>query len=217
MRSILLATILSASTLVTNVRTADACGGGGYGYEWQTTAHAIATPSGNQRGGSFALMWDRLDPKSGATVKLARLDTKSYDQSTSAFNRRLPDATRLTLLGPSGTKLFEASSTVWLDLAFDKEGAREAVELPKGQFVVALAGHYKDATWTDFQVIHGSTITSFTADKLHFTIHHGGDRSFALNGSRMKGYPLGIVTVRNARYVAIAIGDSYTDVQLVKI
>jgi hypothetical protein len=217
MRSILLATILAASTLVTNVRTADACGGGG-SYEWHPTAHAIATPSGNpERGASFALMWERLDQKSGATVKLARLDTMSFDHSTSAFNRSLPDATRLTLLGPSGTKLFEASSTVWLDLAYDKEGAREAVELPKGQFVVALAGHFKDATWTDLQVIHGSTITSFRADKLHFTIHHGGDRSFVLNGLRMKGYPLGIVTVRKARYLAVAIGDSHTDMQLVKI
>lgn len=216
MRSILLVAVLAASTLISTVRVADACGGG-YQYEWQPTAHAIATPQVSpELGSSFALLPDRLDTKT-AKVKLARLDTGSFDSSSTAFNRVLPDARRLTLLGPSGTKLFDAQSTVWLDLAFDHEGAREAIELPKGDFVVALVGHHKNATWTAFRMIHGSTVTSFRADNVHFTIAHGGNRSFAVNGVTMTGYPLGIVNVNGGRYVAVTVGDERTDVSLVKI
>lgn len=214
MRSILLAAVLAASTLVTSVRIADACGGS---YRWEPTAHAIVTPKVSPEfESSFALLWDRLDTKT-AKVKLARLDTTSFDTSSTAFNRSLNDPRRLTLVGPSGTKLFDARSTVWLDLAFDREGAREAIEVPKGDFVIALDGHYKDATWTAFQVIHGSTVTSFRAGKVAFTIPHGGNRSFAVNGITLTGSPLGVVNLNGARYIAVAVGDSRTDVSLVKI
>lgn len=209
MRSILLATVLAASTLVTNARTADACGGS---YEWQPTAHVVATPRVKDAR-SFALLWERLDAKRAKTVKLARMDTMSFDTSATASGRRLDSAQRLTLLGPSGTKLIAATDTVWVDLAFDRDDAREAIALPKGEWVIALDGHVKDATWTSFDVMNGSTVTKLEAGDVKISISHG-THTFTAGGLTLEGSPLGLVTVRGARYLAVAVGDSRTDVAL---
>lgn len=212
MRSILLAAALACSTLVATVRTAEACGP----YSWRPTAFAVTTP-GVKNTKSFALMWDRLDEKRAANVTLARLDTMSFDSSSTAFNRRLPDGQKLTLLGPSGTKLFDAKSTVWLDLAFDRDDhAREAVVLPKGDFRIALHGHFKDATWTSFQEMHGSTVTHFRAGDVSISLPHGSD-SFVFNAMTIEGYPLGIVSVTGQRFLAVSVGPSRTDVMLEQI
>ncbi len=120
----------------------------------------------------------------------------------------LTETRELTLLGPAGTEVFTARPSVALD------GERPAVRLPKGNYVIALEGHYQDATWTPFRVTHGSTVTSFLADNVHVTTAHGGPRSFLMDGVSVSGTPLGIVTVRKKRYIAVATGDSRSDVVL---
>ncbi len=210
MRSILLAAVLAASTLVTHVQTADACGGGGY--QWQPTAHLVVRPV-VKNAQSFALLTTRLDAKRAKGMKLARLDTTSFDTTATAFGRKLPDAQQLTLLGPAGTKLVQSKTTTWIDLAFDHEEAREAVVVPDGEFVIALDGHFKDATWTSFDVIHGDTVTSFNAPYVQALVQHR-EKTFSINGSVLDGYPLGIVAVNGARYVAVRSAESRNDVWL---
>lgn len=214
MRSILLAVVLACTTLVTTVRPADACGGS---YEWRPPSAFAVASAGLKNRMSFALLWERLDAERAANVTLARVENRSFDSSTTAFSRRLPEAKRVTLLGPSGTKLFEAESTVWLDLAFDHEdNAREAIVLPKGDFVIALDGHFKDATWTSLRETHGSTVTHFRAKDVSISLPHGSS-SLTIGSATLEGYPLGVVTVRGTRYLAVGVGPSRTDVMLQQI
>lgn len=212
MRSILLAAVLAASILVTHVQTADACGGG---YQWQPTAHLVVTPV-VKNAQSFALLSERLDATRAKGIKLARLDTSSFDTTATAFGRKLFEAQRLTLLGPAGTKLVQAKTTTWVDLAFDHEEAREAVIVPDGEFVIALDGHFKDATWESFDVIHGDTVTSFNGTYVQALVRHG-DKTFSINGTVLEGYPLGIATVNGKRYVAVRGAESRNDVWLAAI
>ena len=215
MRSLLLAAALATSVLVTDVPTADACGGGYF--QLEPAAHAVVTPAvRSDRTTSYALLSQRLDEAAAAKVTLERLDPMSFDNASTAANRKLSTARTLTLLGPSGTKLFDARSTVWLDLAFDLDAAREAIALPKGRFVVALEGKYKDATWTSLATIQGSTVTSFSAGDIQITLPHGSS-SFEVGSARLNGYPLGIAVVSGVRYLAVAVGDHRTDVSLVRI
>jgi len=214
MRSILLAAVLAASSLVTHVQTADACGGS---YEFQPTAHLVATPAvAAELTKSFAILWDHLDAKRAKSVKLTQIDTMSFDTAKTAPGRRLSDPTRLTLLGPSGTKIVEIGSTVWVDLAFDHEEAREAVVVPKGDFVIALDGHFKDATWESLAIINGSTMTAFSAPGVQISLGHG-TQTFMLGQTAIDGYPLGIVKVKGARYLAVRSANWSNDVWLAKI
>lgn len=207
MRSILLAVALAATTLVTSVRVADACGGS---YEWKPTApavHTVVTPAISEaKMQRFALLTDRRDAKRARMMKWTQLDRMSFDTTKTSPGRRLSDPTRLTLLGPSGTKLVSLASTVWVDRPFDHTDAREAVALPKGDFVVALDGHFKDATWTGFDVVYGDTVTSFNAEYFQVVLQ-AGSRTFALNGRSIEGYPLGLVSVNNVRYLAVRSTD----------
>lgn len=213
MRSILLAAVLATATLVTDVHTADACGGS---YERQPIAHTIATPRVEpELRQSFVLLHGRLEAKRAATMTWTQIGRRTFDTTKTAPGRRLDAPHRLTLLGPSGTKTVEIRDTVWLDLAFDQEQAREAMALPKGDFVVALAGHSKDATWQSFEVIHGSTATSFRSKDLHITQPHG-TTSFFVGSAFIGGHPIGVVTVKGARYVAVRSSVSH-DTSLVKI
>jgi hypothetical protein len=211
MRSILLAAVLAAS-LVTHVQIADACGA----VEWEPTAHLIATPMiAPEKAVSFALLYDQLDAKRAKRLTFTRLDRMSFDSTKTAPGHRLHDAVQLTLLGPSGTKLVTIRDTTWVDLAFDHEEAREAVQLPAGEFIIALDGHYKDAAWQSFEVIHGDTVTVFHGTNVQ-AIVQGGASSFTINGTSMDGYPLGIVTVNGVRYVAARSATSRNEAFLAK-
>jgi hypothetical protein len=214
MRSILLAAVLAASSLVTHVQTADACGGS---YEWQPVVHTVATPAVSEaKQQSFALLYDRLDAKRAKTVKLTQIDRMSFDTAKTAPGRRLDDPARLTLLGPSGTKTVEIFTTTWVDLAFDHEEARESVALPKGEWMIALDGIYKDARWESFNVIHGDSVTTFNGTYVQAVLNHG-QTSFTINGTTLEGYPLGMVTVKNTRFVAVRSATAVNDTFLVRI
>jgi hypothetical protein len=218
MRSILLAAVLATATLLTSVRVADACGG--YG-SWQPplppTARTIARPQiAPEKEQTFAILSDRLDDKRAKKVKFTVLDRRSFDTTKTAPRGRTLEPTRLTLLGPSGTKTVEIFDTLWVELAFEQGEPREAVSLPKGDFVIALDGHHKGASWISFDVIHGSTVTTYRADGVQIMQHHGVP-GFTMNATSIDGQPLGIVKLRNARYLAVQSNAARTDTWLVQI
>lgn len=216
MRSILLAAVLAASSLVTHVQTAHACGGR-YEYEWKPIVHAVATPAVSpEKTRSFALLYDRLDAKRAKGVTFTQIDRMSFDTAKTAPGRRMKEPAVLTLLGPSGTKTVELRTTTWLDLAFDREEAREAVALPAGEWMIALDGTYKDAQWESFDVVHGDTVTVFNGTNVQAVLNHGS-KSFTINGITLEGYPLGMVTVRNTRFVAVRSATLTNDAFLVRV
>lgn len=205
MRSLLLAA-LASSLLVSQIRTADACGGGGsYFVGPLLRAHVVNH--------SFAVLDERLPPEGAATMKWTRVEPLSYDHTKTAPGAKLSAPLAFTAIGPSGIKVFESKQTTWINLAFDRDdSAHLAVKLPAGDYPIVLEGRWPNAKWESLQVVNGDTVTAYSGKNVQFVV--GMDGKFELGGSTVEGTPLGILTAGQGRYLVIGAWSGSTAVVL---
>ncbi|MBX3154357.1 MAG: hypothetical protein KF773_00025 [Deltaproteobacteria bacterium] len=136
-----LATIALASTTLlaaAPVREAGACGT--YAPEVMLlSAHlGPAAPGTGTRftRRTFALLGDRVP----AHLAWSRLSPGTYDGTEIAPGSVYGPRIELTLVGPSGARRVSATDHVYLRRTFARDDAQAAVEVPSGDFRIAIAG-----------------------------------------------------------------------------
>ena len=174
----ILAALAVSSSFVASVRIADACGG--YNLEptvFRLSSHFIVGADSAERRRTFALLREQAPSKGLAWHQLAPM---SYDATQIANAKSFASPVTLTLVGPSGAKVVSSSKHVFLSRSWDFDAATGAVEVPSGDFAIALSGSHEDAKWLALEDVKYSKsamlawvtaqgVTPFDADSLYIS------------------------------------------------